>query len=366
MLSVVGCRSKESNEEQHYDIPQHPREVDSRLQYVFRTYGSSQARFALGLTYRPNTMQVTAFVTGFQADRIEELFTRLRSLRKNLVAPMLLPSILAGISWKCIKVRLQQCHEITHTAREKMGLPASMSDPKVREPSTYDNVELSKNLTTIFEKLAKYNQHCGSLLDLFRVVDEAGQSCLEATPESYKIEVAKATALLRTLNSHTASSTESLKAWTEFLYRKAQAYVQTIYSLIAQRDNALSIQMAEASLRIAELTRLDNLAMKNIAEDSKAVAVNSLRRNVTMQTIAVVTMLFLPATFIATLFSTSFFNFQASDGPVVSRWVWLYVLVTLTTTVAIQGIWFLNTRKKDRMISKALCRIDVGLSEKQE
>jgi Mg2+ and Co2+ transporter CorA len=185
------------------------------------------------------------------------------------------------------------------------------------------------------------------LLGLFRVLDEAGQSCPEATPDSRKVKVVKATALVRTMNSHMASSTQSLRTWTKYLHRKAQAYVQTVYSLIAQRDNASSIQTAEASLRIAEATRADNVAMKAIAEDSKAVALESLRKNVTMRTIAVVTMLFLPATFIATLFSASFFNFQARDGPVVSHWIWLYVLVTVIMTVVIQGTWFLNTRKKD-------------------
>lgn len=150
------------------------------------------------------------------------------------------------------------------------------------------------------------------------------------------------------MNSYMADSTHSLRAWIQFLHHKTQAYVQTIYSLIAQRDNALSIQMAEASLRIAQATRANNLAMKLIAEDSKAVALASLRKDVSMRTIAVVTMLFLPATFVATLFSASFFNFQASDGPIVSRWIWLYVLLTAVMTVAIQGLWFLNTRKKER------------------
>ena len=81
-----------------------------------------------------------------------------------------------------------------------------------------------------------------------------------------------------------------------------------------------------------------------IAEDSKIVAIESLRKNNTMHSISVVTMLFLPATFIATLFSTTFFNFQAKDGPVVSHWIWLYVFVTAIVTMVVQVMWFLNSR----------------------
>ena len=74
-----------------------------------------------------------------------------------------------------------------------------------------------------------------------------------------------------------------------------------------------------------------------------------------MRTISVVTMLFLPATFIATLFSTSFFDFQAKgDMPVVSPWVWLYVIITVLMTGVIQGAWFLSWRRKDLEIEQAL------------
>jgi Mg2+ and Co2+ transporter CorA len=330
---------------------QRPEEKDPCLQYVFRTYSTQKGRFCLGLTYRPSEMKITAFLSGLHDDEIQELFTLIESQRMYLVSPMLIPTLLAGFGLKYVRNRLYHCHKITNTVKHKMGLASNVMTPSFREPSINDSLELSQSLTTIFGKLAKYDQHCGSLLDLFRVLDEASQSCLEATLESYKIIVGEATALVRTLISHMACSTQSSRDWTEFLHRRAQGYVQTVYSLIAQRDNSLSIQLAESSLRIAEATRSDNLAMKAIAEnsriiaeESKIVSMESLRKNDTMRSIAVVTMLFLPATFIATLFSTSFFNFQSKDGPVVSHWIWLYVLVTAIMTAVIQGLWFLNAR----------------------
>lgn len=99
-----------------------------------------------------------------------------------------------------------------------------------------------------------------------------------------------------------------------------------MYSLIAQRDNLPNVKVAKAPLRIAEAIRTDNLATKTISEDSRAIAkdtkvvvVDSLGTNNVMRSIAVVTMVFLPAIFIVILFSTTFFNFQAQDGPVVSH-----------------------------------------------
>ena len=296
-------------------------------------------------------MKITAFLSGLHDEEIQQLFTVIESQKMHLASPMLIPTLLAGFASKYVRNRLYHCHKTTNAVKHNIGLASSVITPSFRESLINDSLELSQSLTTILFKLAKYKQHCGSLLDLLRTLDEASQSCLKATLKPHKIMVGEATASVRTLISHMACSAQSSKDWTEFLCRRAQGLVQTVHSLIAQHDNSLSIQLAESSLQISEATRSDNLALKAIAEnsrviaeESKIVAMESLRKNDAMRSITVVTMLFLPPTFIATLFSTSFFNFQSRDGPVVSPWIWLYVLLTVVLTVVIQGLWFLNAR----------------------
>lgn len=68
---------------------------------------------------------------------------------------------------------------------------------------------------------------------------------------------------------------------------------------MAKKDNDINIQIAETSLRVAEASQRDSSAMKAVAEDSKQVALNTSRDSAVMRTIAAVTMLFLPATFVA-------------------------------------------------------------------
>lgn len=42
----------------------------------------------------------------------------------------------------------------------------------------------------------------------------------------------------------------------------------------------------------------------------------------------------------ATLFSTSFWDFSPSnDGAMVSKWVWLYIVVTALLTTGVVGVW---------------------------
>lgn len=57
-----------------------------------------------------------------------------------------------------------------------------------------------------------------------------------------------------------------------------------------------------------------------------------------MIAIAFITLVFLPPTFISTVFSTSFFDF--GDGGIVSRKFWVYWVVTVPITVFVNYLWY--------------------------
>jgi hypothetical protein len=101
-----------------------------------------------------------------------------------------------------------------------------------------------------------------------------------------------------------------------------------IYNLISQTDNRLATSTAEATRRIAEALQQDNAIMRCIAEDSNQVAILARRDSADMRVIAVVTLIFLPATFTAV--SLQFHNFswvchrlslqeQSSDGLILLK-----------------------------------------------
>ena len=76
-----------------------------------------------------------------------------------------------------------------------------------------------------------------------------------------------------------------------------------------------------------------------------------------MRVIAAITIFFLPATFTATFFSTTFFSFSADfDGSVYSGWLWLYFVVTvILTAVVVVGTWLL-WKGKEKEISKRISK----------
>jgi Mg2+ and Co2+ transporter CorA len=92
---------------------------------------------------------------------------------------------------------------------------------------------------------------------------------------------------------------------------------------------------------------------------STRVAKESLKSSADMQVIAAVTLGFLPGTFVATLFSASFWNFQPENkGSVVSKWVWLYWVVAAVLTLAVLVGWRVVSMLKKDGIGKL--EVDLG------
>jgi hypothetical protein len=106
-----------------------------------------------------------------------------------------------------------------------------------------------------------------------------------------------------------------------------------------QREEIQStIIRAELYLKHMKMTR-------DVLQSLTAVLYNRISKQDTdsMKTIAVVTLVFLPATFISAVFSTGIFNFHASessDNPrTVSRYGWVYLLACVLSTVLTLISW---------------------------
>ena len=84
--------------------------------------------------------------------------------------------------------------------------------------------------------------------------------------------------------------------------------------------------------------QLFHLANQRTADDTAQIAVQTQRDSASMITIAAVTMLFLPGTFICTVVSTNFFDFGDNGLQVSSQW-WILLAAAIPLTFAVFGIW---------------------------
>ncbi|KAL8933822.1 MAG: hypothetical protein Q9216_006197 [Gyalolechia sp. 2 TL-2023] len=140
----------------------------------------------------------------------------------------------------------------------------------------------------------------------------------------------------------TSFSVERLEQ-VKTLRNRIRIQLSVVANLIAQNDSRTNIAIAEASRRIAFETKRDSDAMK---------------------TIAALTMVYLPATFVATLFGMVFFSTESisASGFQVNPLWWIYLVVTIPLTMLTVGVWlgWLRWVRRRRVQDEE----DMGLKEK--
>ncbi|KAI0809995.1 hypothetical protein GGR55DRAFT_647570 [Xylaria sp. FL0064] len=141
---------------------------------------------------------------------------------------------------------------------------------------------------------------CSCMKLLLEVLDE-----IEGTGKR-----GRETRSMRAKIRYLTSLAEAMKRYTIGAKENGQADMSVLHSIISQVDNRLNARLAAAS-----------------SHDSAA-----------MKTLAFLTALFLPGTFVATIFSTDFFNWQDSKM-VVSELFWVYWALAAPLTIVVAVGW---------------------------
>lgn len=121
------------------------------------------------------------------------------------------------------------------------------------------------------------------------------------------------------------------RADLDIIPRRIQSARMAINDRILQQAQAQGLEIAHATQRIAEATMNDSASMR---------------------TIAILTMIFLPGTAVASFFSMTMFQWDADAGSaLVSSWLWLYFVVATPLTLAVVGAWYYWMRRRTRELS---------------
>lgn len=85
-----------------------------------------------------------------------------------------------------------------------------------------------------------------------------------------------------------------------------------------------------------------------MAKEQRQLAHAAKRDSSTMKTISLLSAIFFPGVYLASVFSMTFFNFQDDGSPAVSQSFWLYWAVTIPCTIIIVGWWYVWEKKRER------------------
>lgn len=127
-----------------------------------------------------------------------------------------------------------------------------------------------------------------------------------------------------------------------------------LYNIIAQKESKLNLEMAQHQRLLALASKRDNQSMKALS---------------------IVGAVFLPATYLASLFSMTFFNFQVGgggssstgggddDSPIVAPTLWIYFAITIPLTIAVLAALFWWDRSREKKFAEELLEVSTTLPD---
>lgn len=334
-----------------------------RIQILFRKSDVRKKGLTRGwelmLSHDIKANATTAFCKGTESSDIVECVRHLKACALQIGHPMLFPTIIFSHDMSA-KTDIKQ-----RDAREwlrKLEHAVSMRQ-EIDEKDSY----VDKTGLVDFDLINRHLVECHSqvlwkrpraymqILEGFAEAMQLFKGTVAAVDGSYDTEIQRWDRPMRQLH-------ESMLSRHEFYKRKLQgidSYAFTtlqrleiqraaLYNIIAQRESKLNFQMAGEQRKLAHASKRDSGAQK---------------------TIALLGALFLPGAFLASVFSTSFFNFQnglADDGgnpglPIVAKEFWIYWVFTLPLTMVVVGCWIFWERRKEKRYREEDAKLEEGV-----
>ncbi|KAK0725507.1 hypothetical protein B0H67DRAFT_659078 [Lasiosphaeris hirsuta] len=125
--------------------------------------------------------------------------------------------------------------------------------------------------------------------------------------------------------------------------------------------NNLSLAMQSASNKNAKQDSVTNI---RIAKANTIIALETKRESAQMRSIALLTMIYLPMSCVASIFSTSLFNWRPSEGEaVVSDYIWVLFVLSVGLTVITVLAWHFTTNREKKREDKRSQSFDINLDD---
>ena len=233
----------------------------------------------------------------------------------SLLCPMVVDTILADAASERLKTDLQDARGrlLTYEKRGASQIPTEQIN------DTFQSLHsLSQTWHILYENLIDHEE---ALAFVLAVHDHMNRR--SAMPSSdYPTSNNEAMRFLQTRNT-------IWKRWCGNYNARTQIRINLYFNLASQGDNKINIEIANTSKKIAEAT---------------------LRDSSSMITIATMTMIFLPGTFVSAVLSMVFFNngTDASGNPtleVLPQW-WIFPVTTVPLTLLVFVLWRIWQQKR--------------------
>ncbi|KAK7416637.1 hypothetical protein QQX98_005108 [Neonectria punicea] len=289
----------------------------------------------MALTHSPQARTTFAIVFGCSTMQRTQIEGRLATVTPAALAhPMLLPGILAELERKRLGELFEKILDrftlraggTAHLANGRIGT-LHMSEEQMSEylELCYESQNLAKEFKGVKRQLTKMIEACEELY-----VPICGPEANDSAPVSAKAvpDGLKAIGLkIKTRTLEIIDDYDSKIDECGMVLDNTSITMQTIWNNIARKDAAVSTKISRANT---------------------SIALDSKQESAQMRSIALLTMIYLPVSAVASIFSMTIFDWSPKSGAIVSKYIWVFIVVSLALTVITVLIWYFATHKKKR------------------
>ncbi|KAK4185069.1 hypothetical protein QBC35DRAFT_440184 [Podospora australis] len=293
------------------------------IYYCCRTSATWAGDMAVSSVFYPDTGFTAAVIFGCSDEVSEGIAARIENSEDAWTHPMLIMGIIAEIErerhMKLVQEHvfnlLQRVRNVSNAGIVSASSQLSKEDYSVNLWISVS--QLSTSLKTWKKQLLRMEEHTGELeRDLFGTDKTRTPSTKK---DDWKLSARKTGRKIQ----------KRLKEIVNEYEEKSQECSMVIDGMTVSAQlswNQIGYQDTQTNLKIATATRQDSNQMRSIA---------------------FLTMIFLPATFLSSLFSTTFFNWSPSDDEkIVSSYFWVYPVLAVPITAVVVVCWYCTTRRR--------------------
>lgn len=262
------------------------------------------------LSHSFKTSITTGFAKGTPSSDIKQALNHLRACAAQIGHPMLLPIIILSYDLSPANDQKQRdARDWLRRLENAVSLRDEVEQVEQEEQYFQDGLleveGLNRDLVEChghvlwkrpqaFWALVKEMERA---MDKFRVKWAAAADAADEQQRAHRKDIDKVHRSMLSRLEFYKAKLKGLENYIHTTLERLKVQHEALYTIMTQREARLNLEIAKAQRRIAQASKRDGTAMK---------------------TISLMGALFLPGTYLASVFSMTFFNFQAGASPAVA------------------------------------------------
>ena len=306
------------------------------------------ANYLLSFSHHLPTGVTTAFICGDgameprdfdQEPQFDHILTLIRSSVSLWTHPMFLPTVLLQNHWRRTENRSNSLGDAVPELEGNMGVSSAATTAHIEAaadwPMNIDVRRMTILLHTTMRHIISMEGVCAWSCKFAAFLLETNKELQRIYPRSRSALMERASRQLLETLSYVDDASNKHQRYLQVMKERVHAQVSVVCMYFREKNT-----LPEPNLSL----QLYNVYAQLDSRVNAKIALSTKEDSIAMKTLAFITALFLPGTFIATLFSTNMFNWQpsssGSESPPLSSLFWVYWAVAAPLTILVLIGWF--------------------------